>query len=155
MQEAIDSLGETPRTLALYPETRGWLEQRGAPAELIELLRAFPFSSHAQFGSVSFSDVNRIPELNDQIENKQLKENGLLQIGDGLNGDPIVVNLQTETVGYVSHDVLWEGTSIDIDEIYCDLGLSVAEFFLAAATERGFPVDFYQANDFRLARERS
>ena len=148
MQEAIDSLGETPRTLALYPETRGWLEQRGAPAELIELLRAFPFSSHAQFGGVSFSEVNRIPELNDWIENRRLKENGLLQIGDGLNGDPIVVNLQTGTVGFVSHDDLWEATSIDIDEIYCDLELQVGDFFLKAATDDGFPIDFFQARDW-------
>ncbi len=152
MKEAIDSLDEVPRTLALFPETRRWLEERGAPDDLIDLLRAFPFSSHALFGSVSFSDVNQIPEYNDRPESKQLKVNGLLEIGSGLNGDPIVVNLETGTVGYVSHAELWEGTATDIDEIHCDLGLSVAEFFLAAATDKAFPGDFFQALDFKQAR---
>ena len=148
MQKAIDSLDEAPRTLALFPETRRWLEERRVADELIELLRAFPFSSHAQFGGVSFTDVNRIPEINDWLENTALKKNGLLQIGDGANGDPIVFNLETGTVGFVSHDDLWEGTAIDICEIHCDLGLSVADFFHLAATDKGFPDDFFQAIEY-------
>ncbi len=152
MQEAIDSLDEAPRTLALFPETRSWLEERGVPDDLIELLRAFPFSSHVEFGGASFSDVNQIPEYNDRPESKQLKANGLLEIGSGLNGDPVVVSLRTGTVGFVNHAELWEGTAIDIDEIHCDLGLSVAEFFLAAATDNGFPDDFFQALDYVKAQ---
>lgn len=153
MQDALNAIDEQPRTLALFPETRAWLEQFGASSNLIAILKEFPFASHVKFGRITFSAVNRIPEYNDLDENKCLREKGLLIIGDGLNGDPIVLKVQTETVGYVSHDELWEGAPSDLDKIYCDLGLSVSDFYLAAATEADFPVDFYAAQDYAAGRE--
>ncbi len=153
MQDALNAIEEQPRTLALYPETRIWLEQFGASSSLIELLKKFPFASHVQFGNVTFHEVNRIPEYNDLDENKPLREKGLLKIGDGLNGDPIVINSQTDTVGYVSHDELWEEPPADLEPIHCDLGLSVSDFYLAAATKADFPVDFYAAQDYVGKRE--
>ena len=148
MEGALDAIDDQPRTLALYPETRAWLEQFGASSSLIATLRKFPFASHVQFGNVTFNEVNRIPEYNDQDENKPLREKGLLIIGGGLNGDPIVVDTQTDTVGYISHDELWEGPPANIDAIHCDLGLNVSDFYLAAATEADFPVDCYAARDY-------
>lgn len=153
MQDALNAIDEQPRTLALYPETRAWLEQFGASSGLIEILKEYPFATHVRFGNVTFNDVNRIPEYNDLDQNKPLREKGLLIIGDGLNGDPIVVNILTDTVGYVSHDELWEGPPADLEPIHCDLGYSVSDFYLAAATKSDFPVDFYAAQDYVSTHE--
>lgn len=148
MQDALDALENAPRTLALYPETRAWLEHFGASSELIELLRKNPFASEVRFGHVTFDEVNRIPEHNDREENAPLRAAGLLIIGSGLNGDPIVVDVRADSVGYVSHDELWEGTPVDLAAIHCDLGMSVPAFYRLAATEADFPVDYYQARGY-------
>ncbi len=72
----------------------------------------------------------------------------LLIIGCGLNGDPVVVDLQTLTVGFVFHDELWEDLSVKARSTHIDTGLSVGQFYFYAATQIDtFPVDGYAAEE--------
>ncbi|NRF94836.1 hypothetical protein HQN89_28505 [Paenibacillus frigoriresistens] len=78
------------------------------------------------------------------------KYENLLIIGHGLNGDYIVLNLITNTIGYIFHDELWENDDVKIKDIYIDMKYSIGEFYLRSLDER-FPVDGFQAEKFMTA----
>ena len=66
-----------------------------------------------------------------------------------MNGDPIVLNIETMRLGYIFHDKLWPDNSFKtLESIYIDLGLSIGEFFHKAMTEEGFPIDAFDAEEY-------
>ena len=123
-----------------------FFEQYAVPEELRELLIENSFDRPLQIGNVSFSVANSLKEENlDEINVNCLKER-LLIIGSGLNGDPVVVDLDTLTTGFIFHDELWENDEVNVREIHVDSGFKVGKFFYNASKEIDtFPADAYKA----------
>jgi len=130
-------------------KTTEFLESINLSSEVIEFFKTFSFREEIEFGNVFFNCVNRIRIENLEEENKEIYKHNLLIIGSGLNGDPIVLNTKTWNVGYIFHDILWEEENIeDLEKIYIDLKMSIGTFFYKSITEKKFPIDAYQAQDY-------
>ncbi|WP_075979930.1 hypothetical protein [Bacillus massilinigeriensis] len=89
-----------------------------------------------------------MPEENLYEEHKRCIDNGLFIIGYGLNGDPIVIDLNTKKIGYIFHDELWEDEDVNPREIHISLGCSVPQFYYNSVTIDDYPVDGYEAETF-------
>ena len=143
--EAIEKLERKPFKIALFNTNSEWLREVGVSAEMVGFLSKYSFSSFVQFGCASFSCPNEIRSIN--TETQILIQNGLLIVGSGLNGDPIVVDSIDGYVGYVSHDVLWEGEEFEIVDIFAKMNETIGSFFKNALCNPEFPVDFYEARE--------
>ncbi|QSB27265.1 hypothetical protein [Flavobacterium sp. CLA17] len=130
-------------------KTIEFLESIDLSSEVIEFFKTFSFRYEIEFGNVYFNCTNRIRTENLEEANKEIYKKHLLIIGSGLNGDPIVLNTKTLNVGYLFHDILWENDNIeDLDKIYIDLKMSIGNFFYKSVTEKDFPIDAYEAEDY-------
>lgn len=119
------------------------------PVELIEFFKEFSFRDDIYFEGNYFSCANKIRTENIDDFFKEFHKSNLLIIGSGLNGDPIVLNTNTMTVGYVFHEQLCESTTAEeLHSMYIDLNLSVGEFFYKSVTEEDFPIDAYCAEEY-------
>lgn len=130
-------------------KTIEFLESLNLSKDLIDFFKTFSFREEIDFDSIYFNCVNRIRIENLEEENKEIYKKDLLIIGSGANGDPIVVNIKTQNVGYIFHDILWEEENIeDLNKVYIDLKMSIGTFFYKSITEEDFPIDAYQAEDY-------
>ncbi|WP_026565638.1 DUF1157 domain-containing protein [Bacillus sp. UNC41MFS5] len=86
--------------------TNKFLKDYQIPEDVISFLKEFSFRENIKFKHVYFNNVNEMPENNLYEEHKRCIDNGLFIIGSGLNGDPIVIDLNTRNIGYVFHDEL-------------------------------------------------
>ncbi len=121
------------------------------PTELIDFLKEFSFRNELNFGGNYFNFTNKIRTENIEEINKEIYTQSLLIIGSGMNGDPIVLNTKTMTVGYIFHDELWESEAIEnLEDIYIDMKLSIGKFYLKSTTEKDFPIDAYGAEEYML-----
>ena len=75
-------------------------------------------------------------------------ENGLLIIGNGLNGDLLTINLSNRRVGYVFHDELWEDNFEVFEDIYIELPFEIDTFLNMAIEGTNYPYDGYTADNF-------
>ena len=138
------------RATPLLNSTVYWLREYGAPPELISFFEKHSYTSWLQIGEVTFNSSNEIELVNSEPNNHAPHKAGLLIVGSGLNGDPIALNLKTGNVGFLCHDELWEEESpVDVAAHFCELPQSVGTFYLAAASSKRHPVDFYQASGSR------
>jgi len=129
--------------------TISFLDKYAIPKYLQELLTQNSFDRPFKVGHIYFYKTNDIEKDNLDEQNINCITEGLLIIGCGLNGDPVVVDLQTLTTGFVFHDELWENTSIKARSAHIDTGLSVGQFYYNSATQMDtFPVDGYSAEEF-------
>lgn len=134
------------RRIDLTPQTQTFLEAHQVPAEIAALLSDHSFDHHLTIGNHTFDSVNSLPSENLDDGQGRCIEARLLIIGSALNGDPIVVNLDTATVGFLLHDELWEDQTVAPRDIYTDTGLKIGSFYLAAAKHPDtFPADGYEA----------
>ncbi|MEH7110082.1 hypothetical protein, partial [Bacillus sp. JJ1764] len=85
--------------------------------------KEYSFRENIKFKQVYFNIVNEIPENNLYEEYKRCIDNGFFIIGSGLNGDSIVIDLNTRNIGYVFHDEVWEDGDVNPKEIYISLEL--------------------------------
>jgi len=128
-----------------------FLTKHNAPQSIIDFFNEFSYSQPIRFNNVYFNYVNEIASNNLEDENQACINNGLIIIGSGLNGDPIVLDLTTLTVGYVFHDELWEQESDDYnpkEHSFIDLKCSIGAFYLNIVTIDNYPVDAHQAEEF-------
>ena len=126
-----------------------FFEEIGLSSELIDFFKNFSFRYEFDFDGNYFNCVNKIRAENLKEINKEIYKQGLLIIGSGMNGDLIVLNTKTLSVGYLFHDQLWESEKIEsLNEIYIDLNMSIGRFFYASATKEDFPIDAYSAEKF-------
>jgi hypothetical protein len=133
--------------LAPVPSTvMSWFSEIGVSDALVGFFQRHSYTSWIQIGHVSFNSVSELVHENMDPQNHAVYKSRLLIIGSGLNGDPIVVNMESGKAGYLCHDELWESEEDpEIADVYCELPHSLGEFYLKAATSEDFPVDFYQA----------
>lgn len=113
---------------ALVESVRTFLKRHQVPDELLDFFEQYSFSEAIPIGSSDFGPVNDLANLNERY--KGCIDEGLLVIGSSLNGDAIVLSLKNNwTVGYVSHDLLWEKQQIRSALTPFDIG----SFSLASA----------------------
>jgi hypothetical protein len=135
--------------IKITDKTIDFFESINLSQDLIFFFKTFSFREEIKFGSICFNCVNRIRTENLEQENKEIYKKDLLIIGSGANGDPIVLNIKTMSVGYIFHDILWEEENIeDLNKIYIDLKKSIGTFFYKSITEEDFPIDAYDAEDY-------
>ena len=145
----IIGVGSTKKIIKVTDKSLDFFKSIGLSAELIHFLKEFSFMQGMDFDGIHFSRVNDIRSENLEEINKEIFKYNLLIIGSGMNGDPIVLNFKTMKMGYVFHDELWEGDTIeDLDAIYIDLSLSLGEFYYKKVTEEDFPIDAYEAEEY-------
>lgn len=147
--EAIKSLKRKPSIHSLYRSNEDWLKSVGIPESVISFFNKYAFSSFAEFGRVSFSSPNQIETENTEEENRSLIANGLLIIGSSANGDPVVLDTMDGKVGFVSHDELWEEEVCDPREVLAKMDETIGSFYKNAACNPEFPVDYYQALEYK------
>ncbi len=130
-------------------KTIKFFEDIGLSGEVINFFKDFSFKYSFDFEGNRFLNVNKIRSENLKEVNKEIYKYNLLIIGSAMNGDPIVLNIKTLSVGYVFHDKLWECEKIEnLKRIYIDMNISIGEFFFRSATDDDFPIDAYEAEDF-------
>ncbi|MGJ7910125.1 hypothetical protein [Neobacillus sp. LXY-1] len=128
--------------------TNKFLKDYQIPEDVISFLKEFSFRENIKFKHVYFNFVNEMPENNLYEEHKRCIDNGLFIIGSGLNGDPIVIDLNTRNIGYVFHDELWEDGDVNPREIYISLECSIPQFYYNSVTIDDYLVDGYEAENF-------
>lgn len=128
-------------------EVVAWLQTIDLEPEVLDQLLSASFNSFVKINNISFNKLNDIKTENLDPQNIECIESGYLIIGSGLNGDPIIYSLETKTVGYVSHDELWEDEDHDIEEIVSITSYDIPSFF-TKAVEDTFPVDFYECYEY-------
>jgi hypothetical protein len=116
--------------------------------EVTTLFKEFSYAGTVQFNHIKFDSVNEMPENNLYEEHKRCIDNGLFIIGHGLNGDLIVLDLNTNEIGYVFHDELWEDEEINPREIHISLECSLPEFYFNSVTIDNYPVDGTEAERY-------
>lgn len=132
----------------LTRETEDFLEAHAVPAELRAFVREFSFGDEITLGHTTFGPGNGLADRNVDEMNVRCLEGGLLAIGDGLNGDPIVVDLRDGSTGFVNHDELWEEDGPPARESFVGTGLDVGTFLAAAVVHAArFPRDAYEARE--------
>lgn len=148
-REALGEIDKYCRTKVGFNSwTTKFMEDYQIPEDVISFLKEFSFNENIQFKHVKFDSVNEMPDNNLFGEHKRCIDNGLFIIGSGLNGDPIVIDLNTRMVGYVFHDELWENEEVNPREIYISLECSAPEFYYNSVTIDGYPVDGYEAERY-------
>jgi hypothetical protein len=126
--------------------TINFFDKYAIPRDLQDLLIQNSFDRPLKFGHIYYDKTNNIEKENFEEQNINCINEGLLIIGSGLNGDLIVFDTQTWTIGFVFHDELWEDSSVKARSVYIDTRLSIGQFYFKAATQIDiFPVDGYDA----------
>ncbi len=144
--KAIFEKAENPIPESPNEEVMIWLSNIGLDQDLIDEFRSVSRNGPIKVNKVYFDRFNEFIENNLDEQNKRCIENGYLIIGSGLNGDPIVLNIETEKVGYVSHDILWEDEEKDFQDMLVMTNLDVFEFYQKAFNDE-FPVDSYELDE--------
>jgi HEAT repeat protein len=98
---------------------------------------------------------SRSKVLAETIKDRRYVETGLIAVGSGPNGDPLVYNRKTKRVGYLSHDVIWEDEGTPLPKAYQELPVGLAEHLTHMKQNREWPCDFYDARDFSARMSRS
>ena len=123
-----------------------WLSSIGLNQDLIEEFSSCSHYGPIRINKIYFNRFNEFIEYNFDEKSKRCIENGYLIIGSGLNGDPIVLSLESGNVGYISHDALWEEEDCDFNEMLALTELNVFEFYKNAYSDE-FPVDCYECEE--------
>jgi hypothetical protein len=128
--------------------TIAFLDKYSISKEIQDLLIQNSFDRPFKVGHIYYNKTNDIEKENLDEQNINCINEGLLIIGCGLNGDPVVVDVKSLTVGFVFHDEIWEDTSVKARSAYVDTRLSIGQFYFNAATQTDtFPVDGYEAEE--------
>ena len=124
-----------------------WLKTIGLNPNLIDELASCSRNGAIKVNRIYFNRFNNMLEENLDEPHKACINNGYLIIGTGLNGDPIVLSIKTEMVGYVSHDELWEDDEDnDFEGILSITNLNLFDFYKNAFSDE-FPVDSYECDE--------
>ncbi len=105
-----------------------------------------PISKYEEIGPITLYSTQRIHhDLNSDIS-KYLIKKKFLQIGDGANGDPIVLNYNEGfSVGFLFHDQVFLMNDKEID--FVKSSESLYDFINNAYNDKNFPQDACQAED--------
>ncbi len=133
---------------SISQETKEYFKSINLPKELYDFFEKNSYSNFITFKKVIFDKVNTFQRNNKEILNHEKYRKKYLIIGNGLNGDPIAVNLMSLHVGFIFHDILFEDENADVDEIFVDMKSTISEFYYNSIFRDKFPVDAYQAEEY-------
>lgn len=105
------------------------------------------YSGFLTFNRVTLDRINDFPDLNNIPVHARNKDKYLI-IGNGLNGDPIAVNITNLNTGYLFHDILFENEVTDMDQLFVDMRCPPEEFLYNAVFLNQYPVDAYQSEEY-------
>jgi hypothetical protein len=133
----------------LSKKAMNFLNRYNVKPELIEFFKRYSFKQDIRFKNVNYYRVNEIENNNTWDENlSKCIESGLLVIGAGLNGDPIVIDLITNHIGFVFHDELWENENANVRDEFISMKCSVGEFFYNSLHTDNYPIDGYDVEQY-------
>ena len=148
-EESIKPLERVPYIGLLSSAIREWGQNVGIPEEILRFLNKYCYSSHIRFGNNTFNSPNELKWENEEEQNWHVYKKGLLIIGSGLNGDPVVINMKNGNVGFLCHDELWElEEEPNLSEIYQELNESIGSFYYQSMFSSEFPVDYYSSLEY-------
>lgn len=105
------------------------------------------YHSGWRFGNNVFSQVYMLHKLNFMPQNKEIYKKGYYIIGMGLNEDPIVLNTNTWTIGYLDSDLFYRTEEATFKDSFVDTGLDLGTFYYRSLVESN---DFYgRASDVK------
>lgn len=136
---------ERPAPRPVSETTLAFLRKHGVPAPLSKVLFRSSYAGPIQLGKLWFNEVDQIAKENLARQNRPCIRNGFLIIGAGLNGDPIALELATQLIVFVSHDLLWGNDFDSFSECVAASPFGIHEFWKHALTDATFPRDFYDA----------
>lgn len=149
-EKAIDDILSEVRPIreTLSDTTLEFFHTYSVSRELQVFFAANSFDRPLQIGHIYYNRTNDLARENLEEENRNCIQEGLLIIGSGLNGDPVVIDMETMTLGFIFHDELWEDTSIKARDVHIDTRLSIGQFYWNAVSQKDdFPVDAYEAEE--------
>lgn len=132
-----------PKREKLTKKTRAFLQKHCAKPALFSFFETQSYDGALVIGRLTFNRVNDLADEHLDDLNVRCLRDGLLIIGDGLNGDPLVVDLQSDfLMGFLDHNELGGRTGKPPRDCLAQSGLDIGAFYLAAAVHSGtFPVD--------------
>jgi hypothetical protein len=143
-----DSIGGPLRVVPLDEYTREFFED--LPKPLVDFLTAHSYATGYTLGRLTFMCVNELRRIDPDSPDSGCLGDGLLKIGGGLNGDPIVVDLDNDLrMGFVCRDRLRSSRKGAARKALVDTGLDIGTFYLAAVLpDARFARDSYDAKRF-------
>ncbi len=126
--------------------TIAFLKKHHVPQIIIHILLAGSVSALVRVGRLTLYPFSALPKQNGR-PNQHALRNGFLVSGNGLNGDPIAVELSNGEVSFLAHDMLWglDPECTAFEECVARSTLDIDTFWARALVEDDFPVDFYAA----------
>ena len=127
-------------------DTLSFLKKHRVPPGIIQSLKACSIPSSIRVGRLTLYPFSALPKQNAKPNHHALR-NGFLVIGNGLNGDPIAVELSNAEVAFLSHELLWglDPECTRFEECVARSKLDIDTFWTRALAWDDFPVDFYAA----------
>ncbi len=143
------------------------LHQETARIENLDVLRAnfgdwplqkffqtYSFDEGVELGLVWYDQVNCFKKEHDWNEHfTACVKAKLLPVGNGANGDPIVVDAIDLAVGFLYHDKLWEQEISDPRACLVKLDCFIGRFYYNAVTQEEYPIDAYGAQEYMSVRQ--
>jgi hypothetical protein len=145
LDKLLLALSERPAPRPVSETTLAFLRKHGVAASLSKVLSRSSYAGPIRLGKLWFNEVNQITKENLARQNRPCIRNGFLIIGAGLNGDPIALELATQMVVFISHDLLWGNDFDSFSQCVAASPFDIHEFWRRAATDTTFPRDFYDA----------
>jgi hypothetical protein len=126
--------------------TLAFLKKHRVRQRITRSITACSIPSFIRVGRLTLYPFSALPKQNGK-RNQHALRNGFLVIGNGLNGDPIAVELSNGEVAFLSHDLLWglDPECTAFEECVARSTLDIDTFWTRALVEDDFPVDFYAA----------
>lgn len=143
LKDILERLEGRPPRVPLPAEVRKYLEEHKVPLEIIEDLAESSYNHWMPVGPVDVIPMPRMIEETGGIAD--CAKHGLMPVAGCRNFDPVVVDVVTLRICYVSHDILWDEDWSDISECVLPSPYLYEEFWHQAFAAPAFPVDYWDA----------
>jgi hypothetical protein len=145
LQQVLSAITGKPAKERLNERCLTYARQHGLPEALVATLDECAYAGPIRIGVVTLSRVAELDRENDDDANAECLKHGFLIVGSGLNGDGIALELGSDKMAFISHDLLWERSYSDFSECVVRTPLGFHEFWLEASRSSDFPRDSYDA----------
>lgn len=104
--------------------------------EIGEFFINHSYTAGYRFGSNTFEQVRFLHGENFKKHNREIYKQGYYIIGRGLREDLIVLNLHTNTIGFIDSDLFYRHEELlPIDQLFKDTHLDLGTFYYRSITE--------------------
>lgn len=103
--------------------------------EVGEFFIRHSYSAGWRFGKNNFEQVRFLHGENFKPYNKEIYKQGYYIIGRGLGEDLIVLNCNTNTIGYIDSTAFYNATTVSIEDVFVDTHLDLGTFYYRSIVE--------------------